>query len=475
MKRKCIPISNLSTDALDKVLERATKFVIPDPVEVKKLKDVALKVTTLVNEALKKEAADPRPEIVLGGSYARGTWLKGNQDIDFFLQYPLEFSREKLESVAIRSATDAMAGYPVKLRYAEHPYVEAFVDNVRVNLVPCYKVQLGQWRSAADRSPYHTKYISSKLDDKLRLDARLFKKFAKCAGVYGAEVKIQGFSGYACEVLTIWGQSFIGTLERLANLKPKDVISLEEYDKELAGSFESPIVLLDPVDTTRNLGTAISARNAAKLVLESRRFLRAPRLSFFQTREAKKVIPNAKKKELLSRVYIISFRNEARSPDILWGQLRRSASALSDKLSRIGYQILRSAIASNEGTHSALLILVSDHRLGELQTRKGPEYYRAQEVFSYLEKNEQKALHTWIAEDGRMVSIFEREKNSIEIRKCLMNLLSGKEIETIGLSEEIKKEIRKNHQILNGLNTVRSSKEPRNWLTKEVLALVIQE
>ena len=468
-------MSNPPNEALDKVLKRAVKIVFPDPAEVKKLEVVALKVTARISEALNKEAADPRPEIVLGGSYARGTWLKGNHDIDFFLEYPVEFSRENLESVAIRSATDAMAGYPVKLRYAEHPYVEAFVDKVRVNLVPCYKVPPGQWRSAADRSPYHTKYISSKLDDKLRLEARLFKKFVKCADVYGAEVKIQGFSGYACEVLTIWGQSFTGILERLAKLKPKEVISLEEYDKELAASFESPIVLLDPVDTTRNLGTAISARNLAKLVLECRRFLRAPRLSFFETREAKKMVLKANKKELLSRVYIISFRNEVRSPDILWGQLRRSVIALSDKLSRIGYQILRTSVASDEDTHSALLILVSDPQLGELQSRKGPEYYRAPEVFSYLEKNERKGLHTWIAEDGRMESIFERDKNSIEIHKCITNLLSRKEIESIGLSEEIKKEIRKNHQISDGLKIVKSSKDPRNWLAKEVLALVTQE
>src|ERR1700737_2468589 len=131
MIRKCIRIINPPTDSLGKVLKRAAKIVTPDPKELKKLEAVALNVSNRINEALNREAADPRPEIVLGGSYARGTWLKGNHDIDFFLMYPVDFPREKLESVAIRSASDAMAGYPVKLRYAEHPYVEAFVDDVR--------------------------------------------------------------------------------------------------------------------------------------------------------------------------------------------------------------------------------------------------------------------------------------------------------------------------------------------------------
>ena len=84
---------------------------------------------------------------------------------------------------------------------------------MRVNIVPCYKVALGEWKSAADRSPYHTKYIISKLDDRLRLEARLFKKFVKASRVYGAEVRVQGFSGYVCEVLILKYGSFQSVLE----------------------------------------------------------------------------------------------------------------------------------------------------------------------------------------------------------------------------------------------------------------------
>ncbi len=101
--------------------------------------------------------SEPRPEVALGGWYARGTWLKGSHDVDFFLLYPVTFTREKLESNAISLAKEAMAGHQVNLRYAEHPYVESFVEGLRINLVPCYAVVPGEWKSAADRSLYHTK------------------------------------------------------------------------------------------------------------------------------------------------------------------------------------------------------------------------------------------------------------------------------------------------------------------------------
>ena len=223
------------------------------------------------------------PELSLGGSYAKGTWLRNSADIDYFLLYPTSFSRDKLEGEAIRVAREAVKNFGVTMRFAEHPYVEASVKGVRVNIVPCYKVAKGEWQSAADRSPFHTEYVKSKFDEGLRLETRLLKKFVKCSGVYGAEVKVQGFSGYVCEVLTLKYGSFQNALRNIADSIPGEVVSVEEnYDKELVSSFKSALVILDPVDQARNLGSAISTENVAKLVLRFRRFLSRPSLAYFR-------------------------------------------------------------------------------------------------------------------------------------------------------------------------------------------------
>ena len=76
------------------------------------------------------------------------------------------------------------------MRYSEHPYVEAFVDTIRINVVPCYDVERGNWKSAADRSPFHTEFIKESFDEEKRLETRLLKKFMKTIGVYGAEIRI---------------------------------------------------------------------------------------------------------------------------------------------------------------------------------------------------------------------------------------------------------------------------------------------
>ncbi len=456
-----------------RILEKAAGLVTPSIAEERRLEEVVAKVTRRIDDALDSEKASPRPQITLGGSYARGTWLKGSHDVDFFLLYPVDFPREKLESVAIRSASEALKGYPVNMRYAEHPYVEGFVDSIRINLVPCYAVAPGEWRSAADRSPYHTKYIASKLDDRLRLEARLFKKFVKASATYGAEVKIQGFSGYVCEVLTLKFGSFLDAVQGLSKIKPGEVLSLEPFDADLAASFKSPVVILDPVDTTRNLGSAISARNVAKLVLQSRGFVSRPGLTYFLPRKTARISATSRKSkqlQLLSRILILSFRNEPRSPDILWGELRRSSTSVSDKLCRMGFQVLRSSAASDEKKNSALLFVLASDKIENLILRHGPDYFRAEEVEKYYEKNRERALLTWIGNDGRLESVFEREAKLTKAQDALTWMLEKQNIDGIGLSARIRSEVIKGFRISTADRALKT-KGTGEWLLREIAEL----
>lgn len=447
------------------VLEKAAKLVTPTQSEESKLEKLVRQIEGKIEDSVRSE--DPRPKVNLGGSYARGTWLKGNHDVDFFLAYPTDFPRDKLETIAIQSAKRAMTGHELNTRYAEHPYVESFIRGVRINIVPCYDVLPGEWKSAADRSPYHTQYIRSRLDDNLRLQARLLKRFAKTRGVYGAEVKIQGFSGYVCEVLTLKYGSFVGSLDFVSKLKPGDVVSIEPYDSDLVESFKSPIVILDPVDTTRNLGTAISGRNVGVLSLESRRFLSGPKISFF-TNEKMKII--SKGNRLLSYIVIISFKNQPRSPDILWGELKRSLASLSEKLSKLGFQVLRTSAACDEVEHSALLFLFVANEIERRVARSGPEYFRAEEVQKYYEKNRRKGILTWVGNDGRMVSLFERDVALTNAESALKWILEKKNIESAGLSPRIRKEILNGCKIATAGETLRH--ETPNWLYEPISKMV---
>lgn len=459
--------------SLESVLRRASKLVVPTEAESKRLERVVQIVNGLLDKVFAGVADAEKPSIALGGSYAKGTWLKGAHDIDFFLQYPKEYPREKLESEAIDLAKLSVKNYKINMRYAEHPYVESFIEGVRVNLVPCYKVERGAWLSAADRSPYHAEYVKSKFDDSLRHEARLLKKFTKACGIYGAEVRIQGFSGYVCEVLVLKYGSFTKVMEVLSEIRHREVISIEPYDKTLTALFTSPVVILDPVDTTRNLGAAISERNVAKLALQSRRFLERPSVSFFVPKQGQKKI-SPQTKVLLQRTVVVEFRNKKRSPDILWGQLRKSSHALAEKIGFLDFHVLRVGAASDEMVNSALLFLLLETKVGVLQIRNGPEYFRRQETKDYNLKNKTKSLFTFIGEDGRLRSLRMRPTEFTDAAKAVKSLIS-KKLDTLGLSKEIRTEIRSGLVVETGYEAVHRFRHPDHWLVRELMAIANEE
>ena len=153
------------------------------------------------------------------------------------------------------------------------------------------------------------------LTGEMKNDVRLLKEFLKSNGVYGAEIAKQGFSGYVAEVL-VWNfGSFEDVIKKISKIKLGQVIG------KATKKFETPIVIMDPIDTNRNLAAAISTENIGKFVLACRAFLKKPSLSFFKSR------PSSKKN--LRDVIVVKFTYTSRSPDIIWGQMKRAANELA--------------------------------------------------------------------------------------------------------------------------------------------------
>src|SRR5579864_2896228 len=178
---------------MSNVLEQARKISIPAKQEQEKIGALAEKLLDLV-----KKEATKHPDVVsveLGGSFAKGTWLKGKLDLDIFVKMKKETDEKQFEEIGNKIGKKSMEKYHPYVRYSEHPYVEAVVEGTKVNVVPCYDVEKGQWKSAADRSSFHTRFILEKLDAEQKNEVRLLKKFLRGIGIYGAEIATEGFGG----------------------------------------------------------------------------------------------------------------------------------------------------------------------------------------------------------------------------------------------------------------------------------------
>jgi tRNA nucleotidyltransferase (CCA-adding enzyme) len=405
-------------------------------------------------------------DVVFGGSFAKGTWLPDHADIDIFVRIKPSVGLEKFEELGREIGSKALKNYGPKLRYSNHPYVEAFVKKVRVNVVPCYDVEQGKWQSAADRSPFHTQYISSHFDDKKKRQTRLLKKFLKSVGIYGAEISTEGFSGYVSEVLVLKYSSFENVLRAAADWQERQVIAVCEYDSDLVKAFNSPVMIIDPIDRRRNLGSAISPQSVAKFMLASRSFLENPSLEFFKEGKNNQHHHHQRglgaiNKHLLPNVLVVEFSHKKKSPDIIWGQLKRSINAIAKQLELAHFEVLRSSCVTDESSSAALAFLLESITLPAYTKKKGPEIFRKEDTSSFLSNRKSKPLVIWVDREMRIAMLIERK--ATDARKFAKSLLLT-DRENSGISKEL---------IANKLQIYSGSDRKIKGLAKEAVGEVV--
>ncbi len=441
----------LVTD-INSVISKALQLCQPSPKEVQHLTEIAEEAMKLLRQYYSPMITD----VVLGGSFAKGTWLKrkdihdnsvkseGCTDIDIFIKIDVSLQDEEFDELAKKIAKQSLSGYNPRLRYSSHPYVEAYVKGIRVNVVPCYNVEKGRWKSAADRSPFHTEYIRDNLDDEKKNQVRLLKKFLKSIGVYGAEIATAGFSGYVTEILILKYGSFVSVLKAISNIKEdKNVISIGKFDEDVLKIFQSPIIIIDPIDSRRNLGTAISAESVGKAVLAARAFLEKPSLDFFRE---KKERYNETFKEIYSNLLIVEFIYRQRSPDIIWGQIKRTLNAISKQLCIANFTVIRSIGDIDEKGHATFVFLLEAITLPPYMARTGPHIFRRNDTTSFISENIKKSLLMWIDNEMKVKSLVKRKTTNA--KEYVKLILANKK--DVGVTKGLIEDIQETLQIYTG-------------------------
>ena len=377
--------------SIEDVLAEVLKRVNPSESEQKKVQGLARKLTEKVEEAAKEKGL--KTEIRVEGSVAKNTWLRDYPEIDVFMQVPITIPREAFGTVFLEIAKKATAGYKQIERFAEHPYLEAVIHDVYINIVPCYNVKKSQWISATDRTPFHTDYIKPQLDEKMGEEVRLLKRFMRGIGVYGAEIKVGGFSGYLCELLVLNYGSFIEVLGASTNWSEGLVIDYEgQYDSvnDVKKVFEEPFIMVDPVDKGRNVAAAVREERLNEFIAASREFLKNPDMKYFYPPETKAL----ESTELINRInargstiIFIKFEGEAPVPDILWGQLYKSKKALRKTIQHYKFTVLRDDIWSNEKDLNILIYEVENRFLPKMKKHLGPPLKNIVDCEKFLRKH----------------------------------------------------------------------------------------
>jgi tRNA nucleotidyltransferase (CCA-adding enzyme) len=333
----------------EEIRGRVLDAVVPRRGEVEAVEAFARRVVEELDAGLAE--AGVRAVTEVHGSVARGTWIAGDKDFDVFIVLGEGYGRRDLP--AVLDVVKGILGEGWVEAYAEHPYLLAEVDGFQVDFVPCFRVDPREGLvSATDRTPLHTGFVLDRLPVSARDDVRLLKRFMKGVGVYGAEVKVGGFSGYLCELLVIARGSFDGVLEAASGWRRGEVVDpVGDSDKDsLRKQFREPLIVPDPVDPGRNVASAVSETRFWEFSAAARAFLEGPRWEFFYPEER-----DADVDELLERVrgygfdlvFLVVGDGDAEVPDVLWGQLYKSQRALVAALGEADFTVVRSGVWSD--------------------------------------------------------------------------------------------------------------------------------
>ncbi len=367
---------------------------------------------------LKDKGYDAR----LMGSLAKGTILADNKEVDIFVFFEESVNKEHFAEFSKKIGKELAKKFEgsYELAYAEHPYVKVKIGEITFDIVPAYRVSSAEHiKSAVDRTPFHVNYVKRKL--KNVDDVLLLKKFLKSLGIYGAEAKIQGFSGYLCELLIICYGSFLNLIKHAANWKPGVFIDIENYygnlTNDLRKKFENaPLIVIDPVDKNRNVAAAVSERSFNRFVKAAKLFLKKPSEKFFFPEAEVNLLDIEKLLKNRKYVFLI-FRRPDVVDDILWPQLRKSANAIAKLIQSIekDFKIIKHDVWANN-------VCIIFFELNTLKLPKERKHYgppltsSMQNRDRFIKKYEASSiavLKPWV-ENNRWIVLVKRKYASIE-------------------------------------------------------------
>ena len=457
---------------INKVYEEVLEKITPTEEDRTKVEGLTRGLERKVASACEEHGV--KAVVRVEGSVAKDTWLREEPDVDIFMRLPATIPRRALGEISLKIARKATEGSEQIERFAEHPYLEAFVGDTRVNIVPCYDVKRGEWLSATDRTPFHTDYVKKHLNKTSRNEVRLLKKFLQGIKVYGAEIKTGGFSGYLCELLILHHKSLTATLRAFAQYKQRITIDIESYyagrEKELQLLFPESLVIVDPVDKGRNVASAVQPQKLYTLVGAARAFLKTPNTTFFYPPKIKALSAEALRSKLENRgssVIFLTLDQIRVVPDVLWGQLYRTQRSLRKLAELSDFKVLRDAVWSDEKTLNVFVLELEQRVLPSVKKHLGPPLEREKECENFLSKyarNDDVVSGPYV-EDGRWV--VELRRGFTDVVELLREKLKegGR---NAGVAELISQAFREKLRILVNSEVIevyRSNREFAEFLT----------
>ena len=364
-------------------------------------------------------------EVFIGGSFAKKTMIKkGQYDIDIFVRFEERHKGSDISKLTLRALKEVKTlkreDKKIILIHGSRDYFKVNVNSdFFIEIIPVMKVKNPkQAENITDLSYFHVNYIKKKLKtEKMLEEVRLAKAFCHANKCYGAESYINGFSGYALELLIYHYKSFLGFVKGISKIKGKELIDIEKLYKnkyEIAMNMNSakmisPIVLIDPTYKERNALAALSKETFEKFQEACKSFLKAPSTNSFEIKEIDlgRMKKNAEKSK--SEFILINAETDKQEGDVAGSKLAKFYKHLREELEK-SYKISNKGFDYN-GKREAEYFFVVKKKSEIIQ--QGPRLKDSENVRLFKKHHK----NTFAKKDR----IYAREKMKKNIKEFIRN------------------------------------------------------
>jgi len=305
--------------------------------------------------------------------------------------------------------------------HGSRDYFQLVYEKYNFEVVPIIKITKSEKAlNITDISPLHAVWVN-KHTKKLKDDIRLAKQFCRANKLYGAESYISGFSGYVLEILIANFGSFNKFLKAIISMRLDQVVDPENYYKGKDVFFElnrsklqSPLIVIDPVDKSRNAAAALSKEKFMLLKKVARDYLDKPNQDFFEKKEISFVKLNKKTKRNL---VFITLEPLSGKEDVIGMRLLKAFNFLKREL--VKFEVKKFGWDWDHKKKAVFYFTLKQMRLPDVEDRPGPPLKMEAAVKAFKKKNKDT-----FEKSGR---IFSKDKVEFpELEKFVKNLLKAK-------------------------------------------------
>jgi tRNA nucleotidyltransferase (CCA-adding enzyme) len=366
---------------LASALKEAKKLAVPTADERMRVNSLVKEVISKVSKEIARQKMPAK--IVVGGSVAKGTWLPGVSDMDFFILFNYDkFSDKSAELSNISEKVLRKVFRGVQRLGGSRDYFSANYKGYSLEFVPVLDISGNQEaRNITDFSPLHVSWVVKKARSKD--DIRLAKQFMKSCRVYGAESYISGFSGHVVDILVAHYGSFEKLLKAAAKWNKKEFLDPAKHYKNSQEAMESvaqskiigPLFIVDPIEKGRNAAAALGKEKYDIFRAMAKKFLSKSSIEFFHEKFIS--VESLRKKVGNRSLIVFEVDTPKGKPDIIGARMKHVFEQLEKRFMSEDFQILEKGWEFN---HKTMFWFYCDSKsLGKTKIHLGPPVKLANE------------------------------------------------------------------------------------------------